>query len=260
MAYNGLTDFDALWRLEAKWFEEPNFRRGGWSGVSRCELALPQGGARAVFLKRQENHRARLWSHPIKGAPTFLREYRHIVHYQKCGVDTLVPVYFAMRKVGNDHRAILITEELSGFVSMEDRVQSWRKEGTPPRAVRLSILDKIAKLLRNMHAHGIQHNCFFPKHVFVRINPDNSVDARIIDLEKSRWRPSKTVCAIRDLYTLNYHSLCWSRSDRLWFLKAYLDIPKLTTYAKWLWRTVASRSLRKKRIHAQAPLAPHEPG
>ena len=259
LAHNGLNDFEALWKLEAKWFEEPNFRRGGWSGVSRCELAHPEGGTCAIFLKRQENHRARLWTHPINGAPTFLREFRHILHYQKCGVPTLVPVYFAMRKIGKDHRAILITEELTGFVSMEDRVQAWRKEGTPPRAERLSILAEIAKLLRNMHAHGIQHNCFFPKHVFTRINPDKSVDVRVIDLEKSRWRPSKTVCAIRDLYTFNYHSLCWNRTDRLWFFKAYLDTPKLTSFAKWLWRTVSSRTLRKKRVHTQTPLAPHNP-
>ncbi|MBK7355699.1 lipopolysaccharide kinase InaA family protein [Propionivibrio sp.] len=253
LTHNGLSDFDALWKLEADWFEEPNFRRGGWSGVSRCELNLPEGGKCAIFLKRQENHRARLWTHPIHGAPTFLREFRHIIHYRKCGVPTLEPVYFAMRKVGKDHRAILVTEELTGFVSMEDRVQTWLKEGAPPRAVRLGMLAEISKLLRTMHEHGIQHNCFFPKHVFARINPDKSVDVRVIDLEKSRWRPSKTVCAIRDLYTLNYHSLCWSRTDRLWFFKSYLELTRLTSFAKWLWRTVTARSVRKGRVSAQAP-------
>lgn len=252
LTHNGLSDFDALWKLEADWFEEPNFRRGGWSGVSRCELNLPEGGKCAIFLKRQENHRARLWTHPIHGAPTFLREFRHIIHYRKCGVPTLEPVYFAMRKVGKDHRAILVTEELTGFVSMEDRVQTWLKEGAPPRAVRLGMLAEISKLLRTMHEHGIQHNCFFPKHVFARINPDKSVDVRVIDLEKSRWRPSKTVCAIRDLYTLNYHSLCWSRTDRLWFFKSYLELTRLTSFAKWLWRTVTARSVRKGRVSAQA--------
>jgi hypothetical protein len=76
LARNGLTDFDALWDLKADWFEAPNHRRGGWSGVSRCELDRPEGGKVAVFLKRQENHKARIWSHPVHGAPTFLREFR----------------------------------------------------------------------------------------------------------------------------------------------------------------------------------------
>jgi hypothetical protein len=97
-----------------------------------------------------------------------------------------------------------------------------------------------------MHDHGIQHNCYFPKHVFTRINDDGSVDARVIDLEKSRWRPSRTVCAIRDLYTLNHHSLCWSTSDRLWFFKSYLQIGRLTPFAKWLWRLTSSDARRRK--------------
>ena len=49
LAYNKLSDFDALWKLEAEWFEPPNQRRGGWSGVSRCELMLSEGGV-VAFL------------------------------------------------------------------------------------------------------------------------------------------------------------------------------------------------------------------
>jgi hypothetical protein len=260
LAHNGLSDFDALWKLKADWFEEPNHRRGGWSGVSRCELSLPGGGSRAIFLKRQENHKARVWTHPVRGAPTFLREFRHIQYYRARGIATLEPVYFAMHKVGKDERAILVTEELSGFVSMEDRVQRWLKDGAPTRPLRLRMLKAIAALLRDMHAHGIQHNCFFPKHVFVRVNADGGIEARVIDLEKSRWRPSKTVCAIRDLYTLNYHSQMWSRSDRLWFFKSYLQVDRLTPFAKWLWRTVAARSDRKRRIQPPALFLTAKPG
>jgi hypothetical protein len=120
----------------------------------------------------------------VRGAPTFLREFRHIQHYRACGVPTLEPVYFAMHKVGKDERAILITEELSGFVSMEDRVQRWLKEGAPARPVRLRMLEAVAALLRDMHAHGIQHNCFFPKHVFVRVDAPTAASRRA----SSTWR------------------------------------------------------------------------
>jgi len=252
LAHNGLSDFDALWRLEAGWFEEPNRRRGGWSGVSRCELALPGGGSRAVFLKRQENHGTFSFRRPVKGIPTFLREFRRIMHYRACGIPTLEPVYFGMRCIDRDQRAILVTEELSGFVSLEDRVQRWLRDGAPPRAARRRILAAVAALLRDIHDHSIQHNCFFPKHVFIRVNPDDSVEARVIDLEKSRWRPAKTLSARRDLYSLAGNSNSWSRSDRLWFFKAYLRIDRLTPYAKWLWRTIAARLERKGR--AQKPL------
>lgn len=252
LAFNGLSDFDALWKLEAQWFEEPNHRRGGWSGVSRCELKLPQGGTCAIFLKRQENHKARLWSHPIHGAPTFLREFQHIMHYRNCGIPALEPVYFAMRNMNGDERAILITEELTGYTSLEDRVQQWLKQGAPARQERRRMLEAIAGLLRGMHDHLIQHNCFFPKHVFTRVNADGSVDVRVIDLEKSRWRPFRVFCSIRDLYTFHHHSQCWSLTDRMWFFRAYLQVDHMTPYAKWLWRHITRLTIRKKRIKTQS--------
>ncbi|MBZ0142102.1 MAG: lipopolysaccharide kinase InaA family protein [Rhodocyclaceae bacterium] len=260
LAHNGLADFEALWKLEAQWFEPPNQRRGGWSGVARCELSLPGGGTRAIFLKRQENHGTFSFRHPVGGVPTFLREFRRIQHYRACGIPTLEPVYFAMRRTSRGHRAILATEELTGFVSMEDRVQRWLREGAPARPIRLRYLRAVAALLREMHAHGIQHNCFFPKHVFVRMNADGGVEARVIDLEKSRWRPHGALCARRDLYSLNYHSQCWSRSDRLRFYKAYLQIERLTPFAKWLWRHIAARSARKNRVRPPELILTAKPG
>jgi hypothetical protein len=257
LAHNGLADFDAIWQFQADWFEPPNKRRGGWSGVSRCELKRPDGSTCAIFLKRQENHGTPSLLHPVRGVPTYLREFRHIMNYRKAGIPTLEPVYFAMRRVGKDDRAILITEELTGFVSMEDRVQRWLKDGAPVRPLRLRILAEVAALLRKMHAHGIQHSCFFPKHVFTRINEDGSVDVRVIDLEKSRWRPLAKWCAQRDLYSLNQFSTCWSASDKLWFFKAYLQIPRLTSSAKQLWRWIAARSMRKGRgVGRSAVLVP----
>lgn len=250
--HNGLLSFDAFWELDAAWFEEPNRRRGGWSGVARCELPLPAGGTTAIFLKRQENHGTFSWRHPFKGIPTFLREFRKIEHYQACGIATLEPVYFAMQRTPTGHRAILVTAELTDFVSMEERVTGWMKDGAPPRAVRRAHLRAVADLLHSMHGHGIQHNCFFPKHVFTRRFADDKVEARIIDLEKSRWRPTKTLCARRDLYSLIRQSLCWSRTDRLWFFKRYLGIEHLTPYAKWLWRSIAARALKKNRVQPQA--------
>jgi hypothetical protein len=255
LTHNKLSDFDALWNLEAPWFEEPNQRRGGWSGVSRCELQLPEGGTCAIFLKRQKNHGTFSLHHPVRGVPTFLREFKRILNYRSKGIPTLEPVYFAMRNFSKDQRAILITEELTGFVSLEDTVQSWLRESPPSQSQRRRILKAVAALLHRIHAHRIQHSCFFPKHVFLRLNNDEGVEARVIDLEKSRWRPFRRLCALRDLYSLNRFSSCWTRTDRLWFFKAYLNIPRLTPYAKWLWRKIEARSIKKNRIPtAHGPL------
>ena len=44
-----LDDFDAMWSLELGFVEEPNVRRGGWSGVSVAELSTANGRRGAIF-------------------------------------------------------------------------------------------------------------------------------------------------------------------------------------------------------------------
>lgn len=252
LAHNQLDSFDALWRLEADWFEVPNQRRGGWSGVCRCEFELPEGGKVAVFLKRQENHGARSLRHPLSGEPTFLREFKRIMSYRECDVPSLEPVFFGMRGRDKNQRAILVTEELAGFVSLDECVRRWAERGMPSRAERFRVLDAVACLTRKMHASRIRHGCYYPKHVFVRINADESVEARVIDLEKSRRHPLRVMCALRDLHSLNYYSQSvWSRTDRLRFLEKYLGVANLSTYAKWLWRRVSARSAEKSRARSR---------
>ena len=246
LAFNGLNDFDAIWKHEAAWFEEPNQRRGGWSGVARCELRLPEGGSAPVFLKRQENHSTPTWRHPQRGEPTFMREFRRIMDCRRRAIPTLEPVYFGTRMHEGNQQAILMTEELTGYISLEDRVQAWLRDGMPPRSERLLVIDAVARLVRQVHAHRIRHGCLFPKHVFVRINPDGSSDARVIDLEKSRRRPLRVMCAQRDLYSLSRESsTVWSRTDKLRFFERYLEIDRLNTYGKWLWRNVTEHAERK---------------
>ncbi len=252
LSKNNLADFDALWSLEAGWFEEPNRRRGGWSGVSSFELPLPEGGSHTVFLKRQENHKTFSWKHPIAGIPTFEREFQRIMHFRRCGIPTLEPVFFAVRRHAGGHRAILATAALTGFISLDDRVRQWVNNGAPPRAVRQRFMHAVADLLRRMHAHRMQHNCFFPKHVFTRLNEDGSVDARVIDLEKSRWQFSRRTCALRDLYSLALGSLAWSKTDRLRFLMAYLGTERLAPEAKSLWREISAHATQKNRINAKS--------
>jgi hypothetical protein len=240
--FNGLRTFDDFWKLEAQWFEEPNQRRGGWSGVARCELNKPEGGAVRVFLKRQENHITRTLAHPIRGLPTFIREFESIMRYRRRGIPTLTPIYFGVRCEGGDRRAILMTEELSGFRSLDEMSRDWR---TVPARTRAAIVRAVAQLLRQIHAHHLSHNCFYPKHVFLRIASDDRIETRIIDLEKTKRRPFGLDRDFRDMRRLNGPGLPWSRSDRLRFFKEYLGIEKLTPAAKAKWRRIARRHLEK---------------
>jgi len=240
--FNGLRSFDDFWKLEAQWFEEPNKRRGGWSGVARCELKRPEGGVARVFLKRQENHITRTLLHPIRGLSTFIREFESIMRYRRNGIPTLTPTYFAVRRQEGNDRAVLMTEELTGFRSLDELAREWR---TMPAVTRLAITRAVAQLLKQIHSHHLSHNCFYPKHVFLRVAAENKVEARIIDLEKTKWRPFGLDRDFRDMRRLNGAGLPWSRAERVRFFREYLGLPRLTADAKQKWRRIARRHLEK---------------
>lgn len=243
LRHNKLDSFDALWNLQADWFEPPNERRGGWSGVSRCELDSPKGGKVAVFLKRQENHVTRTLLHPF-GMSTFIREIENILRFKNAGIPALEPVYFAVRKVDGNLRAILCTEALDGYEPLEDLTERWLKEGWPERKKRQRLMQVVASVMSRMHDHKIQHNCFYPKHIFVRFT-ENAIDVRIIDLEKAKVKLLRRYATFRDLYALNRHAQGWSRTDRLRFLLLYLERKRLDRHAKELWRKIVTRTAIK---------------
>lgn len=246
LQHNGLESFDRLWSLECGWFEPPNQRRGGWSGVSRCELQLPLGGSVGMFLKRQENHITRTLLHPF-GMPTSAREIQNILRFKRAGLPTAEPVYFAVRKIGGKMRAILGTEELTGYEPLDNCVERWSRQGWPDHRQRRLLMQAVAATMRRMHNLRIQHGCFYPKHIFLRVE-GNDIQVRIIDLEKAKVRPLRRFAVFRDLFTLNRLSPDWSRTDRLRFLLTYLDLDQFDPDARMLWRRVIHHSEMKRHL------------
>jgi hypothetical protein len=243
---NGLDDFEAVWALDIGWFEEPNERRGGWSGVSRHEIELPDGRREGIFIKRQQNHTTRSWLHPVRGIQTFRREFRNLMLLQSFGVPTLDVLYFAERKSGADRRAILISRELAGYASLEDCISYWNRHGYPERAVWHETMERIAAVARRMHQHRMQQNSFYPKHVFIG-ELDGHMDIRLIDFEKAkrRWRSGSAL--LRDLDTLNRHSQGISTTDRLRFLLAYHEQCRVNTEVRKTWDKLVTLLRRKSR-------------
>lgn len=248
LAYNGLSDFKSIWKLEADWFETPNLRRGGWSGVNRISLNLPEGGTINVFLKRQQNHPCRTIQAPVRGIPTYKREFNNIIRFTKAGVNTLVPIYFSIRIVDNHHCAILITEELTGYTSLEDWSVHWQTtHQLPTKAQRNKLFTEIARQLRYMHKAGFKHNCLYPKHLLIRIENDfNDIDVKVIDLEKSRYYPYSNSHIRRDLYTIKKRcTLTWSMTDQIRFMHIYLGIDRLNKKAKFLCRRLIAHEQKR---------------
>jgi len=244
LAAHRLDNFDAVWDYQGEWFEPPNQRRGGWSGVNR--VALPEADAvdYAVFLKRQQNHQRRTGRHPIAGVPTFLREFSMLLYLQTQAVPAPKPVFFAKRKVNNDQQAILMTEALTNYLPLDQVMEQMFANGMPSQKTQRALIDTVAIMVRKLHVAGVQHRALYPKHIFVRLNANQPADVAVIDLEKSRitfWGFYRTYI---DLAALNRHAVFWSRTKRLYFFKQYLGVKRLNRWHKFLCRLTYKRSQR----------------
>ncbi len=249
---NGLRSFDDFWNLDARSVEERNERRGGWSGVVRHELTQPSGKKVAVFIKRQENHVRRTWRHPIRGMLTLELEFKNILRYHENQIPTLTPVFYAQRLSGGAWRAVLVTEELSGFRSLADFVSEWNRAGWPPRETRRKVIEVVADLLCSIHRHHLRHDCFFPKHILLRPGASSGGwEARVIDLEKTRWSPWTRPECSRDLRNLASGSFDWPASDCVRFFKEYLGVKKLSPIHKASWAKLSRRVSAKRSHRAQ---------
>lgn len=247
LAASGLDSFEAAWQRRAEWFEEPNVRRGGWSGVCRLGLPSPTGGEVGVFMKRQENHQRRCLRHPLTGEPTFAREFRMLRYLQAHAVPAPRPVFFAADVIDGKPRGILITEELAGFRPLDAVVDELFASGRrPPLRLQRALLAAVAHTVRRLHDARVQHSSLYPKHLFVRLQGDAPPDVALIDLEKSRTTLLAPLRTVHDLDALNRHSAHWTRSARLYFLLQYLGLPRLTPWARLLCRWIMRRAHKRR--------------
>jgi hypothetical protein len=245
LAINRLNTFDQIWAYQQEWFEEPNSRRGGWSGVGRLVLPSEKGTCR-VFLKRQEDHQRRTVWHPFAGEPTFACEFRTMMYLQRRGVSVPRPVFFGRRIVDGHARAILMTEELVGFKSLEDLTKDLFSEGTASVSVQRQILRGAAMAVKSLHAARIQHRSLYPKHLFVRWPSESIPEVVVIDLERSRVKWFSAIRTVSDLATLNRRAVHWSRTARMYFLLQYLGVSRMTGWQKLLCRLIVKRTVRRK--------------
>ena len=212
---HGLASFDALWALKLEAVDEPNTERGGWSSVYRLDL-----GERAYYLKRQSNHLSRTLLHPL-GEPTFAREFRNIQRYATLGVPALQAAFFAQRRVAGERRAILLTHALDDWEDLYSLFQRWHDLSAARRG---ALIRACGELARRLHAAGQMHGCFYPKHIFLR-GREQSCEACLIDLEKTRPLLLGRRDRIKDLEPLIRRADPWSRADVAAFIAAYLDAP-----------------------------------
>jgi hypothetical protein len=242
-------DFDALWRMDLEPLDDPNTGRGrgGWSSVSFLSLQLNDGHEKRLILKRQKNHFSRTLCHPLRGIPTFEKEIRNILRYNRSGIPALEPVFYERRYNSDGIQAILITEYLEGYMPLDELISSYEEQGWPERAVRNRLIEALSSPVRKLHEKGFQHNCLYPRHLFIS-HTDQEISVRVIDLEKNKWRPLGSKRRVRDLESLHRRTRGFTLSDRLRFLKAYCGIDRLDKNAKRLCRLIIRQNRKKQAV------------
>ncbi len=217
-ANNNLATFTQLWELQADWFEEPNLRRNGWSGVIKYSLNDKQGTELPVFIKRQQNHNHKTLLHPVKGVPTFRREYFNILRLQKKSVPTIDALYYGERQVDGNAQSILITRSLEGYISFEELFEL---DKLPADDIMHNIMQTAGRTVRLMHNANYRHGALFPKHFFTRYSTEQ-VDVKLIDLEKLKWLPFRSRLSFNDLSRVIRRRPAGSKDNFEILIDAYL--------------------------------------
>lgn len=238
---NQLDTFDKVWNYQVNWFEEPNERRGGWSGVGRITI---KDGANEMgaFLKKQDKHCRTSFLHPIHGVPTFQREFEMMQFLAARNIRAPEVLFFGRN--ASDLKTTLMTKELAGFEPLETLTEQLFAKKRPSLAVQRALTQALAQFARQLHDAKIQHRSFYPKHLFVNMTDAKAPQIAVIDLEKSRINWLSPLRTLIDLATLNRHAKYWSKSRRMAFYLQYLGIKRLTPYAKWLCRMIIKRANR----------------
>ncbi|VXD01738.1 Protein InaA [Pseudomonas sp. 8Z] len=207
------TEFERWWHSPGEWVEEANQRRGGESGVRL--LQSWDDKRPPLYCKRQSGHTHRSWRHPL-GRPTILRELEAYRGLARLGIRTPNIVYCAARREAGQWQALLVTEALQGFISLEQ----WYAQ-TMPQAHTQAMLNHLAITLARMHLGGWQHGCCYAKHIFVRAQSAGDIEIALLDLEKSRRRWRTQQASQHDLSQLQRHRGNMPESDMHHLLQAY---------------------------------------
>jgi tRNA A-37 threonylcarbamoyl transferase component Bud32 len=249
-AQHQLADFGAIWVRDIAWFEPPNERRGGWSGVGTIELqdgalqdtALQDDALQSsihaplrLFVKKQQNHGRKSWRHPFAGEPTFRREFNNLKFLAKHNIGAPKLVYYAENMAAK--QAILITEELIDFVPL-DTVQL----SSLNQAQQHTLIQTVATEVKRFHNAGLVHRALYPKHIFVK-NAQTAAEIAFIDLEKARHSNFACYRAYFDLAAFLRHS-DWSADNKQLFINTYLAKQDVNFFDKLLCNMINRRANR----------------
>lgn len=237
---NNIDGFMGLRDLKLQAVDDANTDRGGFSEVCPLTLVDDEGIEQQFYIKRQYGHRTRSLLQPF-GEPTFRRELRNILLYQRYNIAALEAVYYAEQLTDNGLESILITRALSEYRPLSDYLPDWCDQPEPRR---LDWMKSVGNLIGRLHAKRISHRCCYPKHLYVNLELHPS--ARFIDLENARFSLMPINAAIVDLEAFIRRSEVLSEAEIDQLLQSYLAVNRLGLTFTGLKKRLQSRSAKKK--------------
>ncbi len=254
----GLDDFQNLYGYRGgETFKENRFR-----SVNRICLNGADGRPQVFHLKKHhppfvDRLKALFTGFSIgEGAEN---EWDKILKLHAIGIETMVPVAFgAMRKWGLPYRALTLTEHLYGAEKLETYLPTHFEQGLgDPKLIwhKRAIIRAVAGLARKLHAAGFHHQDFYLGHILIAPRPEGRFILYLIDLQRLKapktLRTSRIVKDLAQVYFSAAETDCFTRTDRLRFMKTYLEKERLTEADLALVRKIEDKSGRIAKHHAK---------
>ncbi|MEZ4598898.1 MAG: lipopolysaccharide core heptose(I) kinase RfaP [Syntrophotaleaceae bacterium] len=245
--FPGPEAFDRILGLQGDIYREMDGRRtlrfdlGGRSYFAKLHFGV---GWREIFKNLLQGKR------PVLGARNEREALRCL---QQLHLPTMKVAGFGIRGCNPARRqSFLITEELTGAISLESLCRGWAA-APPPPACKRALLEKVAFITRKLHENGINHRDLYICHFLLEqadsFQYSDWPRLHLVDLHRAQLR-NKTPrrWAVKDVAGLYFSSLDigLTRRDLLRFIAIYRGRPlrEILKTEKKFWRAVSKRAFR----------------
>ena len=168
---------------------------------------------------------------------------------KKLEVDTMTPLAYGLRgRNPASQRSFIITEEMRATESLEDFCRDWPNT-PPPFTLKKSLVEKLSRVSRRMHIHGMNHRDYYICHFMLdvsrgreNIDPEN-IKVSLIDLHRARIRRKTPYrWRVKDVAGIYFSAMNigLTKHDLFRFMKVYSNKPLRQTLQEDLafWRRV----------------------
>lgn len=171
----GFLGFDDFWNLPHQFVDDVNYRRGGWSAVSKLSF-FADNVRETYFVKRQENQFRYSLEKPFERL-TFEIEAEAIRNSRALKLPCVDVACWGVKRANGSSRAVLVTRAID-----DQSLAQFIASDTDWKAL-IPVLKLCGEQLFRMHSLGIRHGALYPSHIFLNARSNG---VRLIDFEGSR--------------------------------------------------------------------------